>query len=36
MALLKAYMFTTGTPDPLDADGEDYRADYVHAPFPKN
>ena len=28
-------MFVTGTPD-LGADGKDYRANFVHAPFPEN
>ena len=30
-----AHIFIAGTPD-LGADGRDYRADFVHAPFPKN
>jgi hypothetical protein len=29
-----AHIFITGTPD-LGADGRDYRADFVHAPFPE-
>ena len=31
----KAYGFDTGTPD-LGADGTDYRANSVHAPFPEH
>jgi phasin len=31
----KAYIFNTGAPD-LGADGKDYRANSVHAPFPEN
>ena len=30
----KAYGLGTGTPD-LGADGKDYRANFVHAPFPE-
>ena len=31
----KAHIFNTGAPD-LGADGKDYRANSVHAPFPGN
>jgi hypothetical protein len=32
MPSVNAHMLTTGTPD-LGADGKDYRANFVHAPF---
>ena len=35
MPPVQAHMTITGTPD-LGADGKDYRANSVHAPFPKN
>jgi hypothetical protein len=31
---VNAHICLTGTPD-LGADGRDYRADFVHAPFPE-
>jgi hypothetical protein len=35
LTLGKAYRLITGTPDP-GADGKDYRANSVHAPFPEH
>jgi hypothetical protein len=35
MSLRKAYCSNTDTPN-LGADGKDYRADSVHAPFPEH
>ena len=34
IASVNAHIFVTGTPD-LGADGKDYRANFVHAPFPE-